>query len=47
MAGGLLEHQPVFQQAIELVAALLDPQLQVPLIQLLRPGSGDQEALVT
>jgi myxalamid-type polyketide synthase MxaB len=47
MAGGLLEHQPVFQQAIERVAALLDPQLQVPLIQLLRPGSGDQEALVT
>jgi myxalamid-type polyketide synthase MxaB len=47
MARGLLEHQPVFQQAIERVAPLLDPHLSVPLIQLLRPGSGDEEALVT
>jgi len=47
MARGLLEHQPVFRQAIDRVAALLDPHLPVPLLSLLQPSTGAEEELVT
>ena len=47
MARGLLEHHPVFREAVERVAHLLDPELPRPLLQLLQPPAGDEEALAT
>ena len=45
MARGLLEHQPVFRQALERVAALLDPHLSHPVHSLLQPSAGLEEEL--
>jgi len=45
MARGLLEHHPGFRSTLERLAVLLDPQLPRPLLQLLEPPSGEEEAL--
>ncbi|MFM7550688.1 MAG: acyltransferase domain-containing protein, partial [Cyanobacteriota bacterium] len=45
MAGELLEHQPLFRNAIERVATLLDPLMAIPLIEFLQPPSGREQEL--
>lgn len=47
MAQELLAHQPIFRRAIEDVADLLDPLMQVSLVDFLRPPSGREEELFT